>query len=691
MKKQIAIMTVVFIGLLSACNNPIIIPADVAVTLPPNQDFILRATAPVTPNVISEQGTSVPTDTPVPTSTATELPTLTPTQPPQPTRKSPYPVAISTPLIDMGFQIIDTNNATQLGVVFSSLTTSPRHATISADGQKLFLSTSNGTFLFNRQGEILAHWPNIFTAAIPCESCISSISSGDRFAVITRNAGKWEAQVYDVRGSQAALVLSVPVGADFASTPNEASIAISPDSFYMAFKAGASSLRVLDLRTKLQVLDYDRPVTGISFTPDGTDFVIHAGKEMLFYKVTDWNSPVNLLLPREDTPYTFSPDGSKLAIALPTILRIYSVDHIKMIKEINVSPSNADTREWQLAFKDNTTLSGYAVRWDSTRTNATIETGQWDIQSGKALSFETSTSSAPDALSALWGSPLSLPATGNELETGSEYNAFRFVSDGMLMINSLHSACWLNLFTGDKTCFKDPEHILFASDANTFKEVRENANTNLVEFRTGKTNIQSGPYRVAAINRSGDWALIDNGFGTDLYTKGKKLPQESVKGQLQGFAENGTRIVFTALENENSFTITVVDKTSGNAIYQKKDNFLYKPVIMTADGTIYYTQNELGQNQTVFNVIDPKTLQINEITRLSLPAEPVALALSSGSLFAVGLKDGSVVIMPRDGSQNTSFQAASSPIKGISFSPDGRFLAVASDEGVRVFAAIPSK
>ncbi|MCX6065661.1 MAG: hypothetical protein NT121_07895, partial [Chloroflexi bacterium] len=160
-------------------------------------------------------------------------------------------------------------------------------------------------------------------------------------------------------------------------------------------------------------------------------------------------------------------------------------------------------------------------------------------------------------------------------------------------------------------------------------------------------------------------------------------------GLLQGFAENQQLIVFSAREKENTFTITVVEKATGNGIYQKKDNFLYKPLLMTADGTIYYLQNELDRNQTVLNVIEPVNHQISEVTRLALPAEPVSMTLSSTGLFAIGQKDGSVLVMNRDGGQSASFQAATSAIDRLAFSPDGRFLAVASAEGVRVFAVLP--
>ena len=693
MKRWTAVAAVMLNLLLVACNNPIIIPADMAVTLPANQDYILHATLPVTPTSALESGTASLTPSPTLTASVTLPPTATLTRTPVPTRKPIFPVAPGNPLIDPGFQPIVIDNALRLTPVFVATKTSFRHSTISGDGQKLFVSTSDGTFVFNRQGAILAHWGNINTAAIECESCISTNFDGTWLAIITRNAGTWEAQLYDLQSDQPSLLLSIPLEAEFKGTRNEVSIAISPDDKYLAFRAGSGALRVLDMDTKLQALSYDRPVNGVSFSPDGSRFVIHAGQELLIYQVSDWKIVTNLLLPRDETPYSFSPDDSQLVLALPSILRVYGTNPIKLLREINVPPSNAITRQWQIFFSDDNILNGYAVSWDAYKKNAVTENGQWNIGSGEQLRFETSSSSTPDALSALWNSPIRLPATENgELEPVSDgYNAFRFISNDILLINSQHAACWLKLMVGETTCFKDPDHVLFASDTNTFKEILENSYTGLSEFRSGKINIQTGPYRVLAINRSGEWALINTGKGTDLYTRGKNLSQESVSGVLQGFAENITRIVFTTLEKQNTFTITVVNKATGDAIVQKKDNFLDQPVIMVTDGTIYYTQRELDRNQTIFNSIDPMSNKTNEITRISLPAEIKALALSTNGLFAAGLQDGSVLFLTKDGTQSVIFQAESNPIQGLSFSLDGRFLAISSPEGVRIFAVLPEK
>ncbi len=438
------------------------------------------------------------------------------------------------------------------------------------------------------------------------------------------------------------------------------------------------------------MLGYDRPVDGVRFTPDGAYLVIHGGRELLFYNTQTWKRPTNnLLLPREDTPFVISPNGKLIALALPTKLRVYAIETLQVTREINVPPSNANTREWQLAFVDDKTLNGYAIRWKTNHIQGTVETGQWDLETGTTLRFETLDNLVPNALTALWGAELPLASNKGELEPGAQpLNAFRFVNEWMLLVNTPHSACWFKLDTGETTCFKDPDHVLFATDGNTLKEVLGQYNTDLQD-RSGKTLIQVGNTHFEVVNRTGEWALINSGSGTNLYTKDKKLPQESVKGSLQGFSENANLLVILTLEKENTFYLTIIDKTTGNTIFQKKTNFLLKPILMTANGAVYYLQRDLDKNQTIINVITPETYEVSELTRLSLASEPRIITFSTTGLFAIGQKDGSVLVMTQDGTQNATFQAATSPINGLSFNPSGRFLAVASEEGVRIYTLLP--
>ncbi len=675
---------------LSACERPIVIPANVAVTLPPNQNFIISATVPVTPPTAGPSLT--PTLEPTATLTPTPTPTLTPTPTwtPVPTHKSPFPAAQGTPIIDFGFQTITFENLPQLTPIFAALESTPRHFALSGDRQKLFLSTSTGLFVFNRQGEVLAHWKDVFTLPIACESCLSVNRDGSRLALMTRHAGTWEAQVYDVQGETLTPVFALPVEPVYQGQRNEASIAISPDNNFLAFKAGPGTLRVIDLASKLQVLGYNRQVDGISFTPDGTYFIIHGARELLFYQVSNWVRPANnLLLPREDAPYTLSPSGKLLAVALSTRMRVYSVEKLQIIREINVPPSNIDNRLWQIDFKDDLVLRGYAVRPGTAPENPTVETGEWEVETGKTLGFETTPNVVPDALTWFWGQKLTLPANKGDLEAGDPgFLALRFISDTMFLVNNPHTACWFKIFTGETTCFKDPDHRLFATDGNTYTETLSEK-ASLLQDRGGVTIFNIGPYRFQVVSRTGEWAVIESGKGVNVYVKGKNFPQESVKGSFQGFAENANQIALNTLEKENSFTLTIIDKKTGDALYQKKDNFLYPPLLMTVDGTVYYLQRDLDQNQTILNYLDPETHKLNEYTRISLPAEPKVLALSNNGLFAIGQVDGSVLVMLKDGGQQTTIQAATSAIQGLAFSPNGHFLAVASAEGLQIFSILP--
>ena len=109
MKKIAVVFAFMSLTVLAACNNPVVIPADLAITLPPNQEFVLRATLTSVPAMAAPEITQ---EAPTPTSTPnpTETPTQTPTRTPVPTRKSPYPISQGEPLIDMGFQSINLDN-----------------------------------------------------------------------------------------------------------------------------------------------------------------------------------------------------------------------------------------------------------------------------------------------------------------------------------------------------------------------------------------------------------------------------------------------------------------------------------------------------------------------------------------------------------------------------------------------------
>ena len=104
-----------------------------------------------------------PTDVP----TATITPSITPTVTLTPTPKIYAPAGPGTPMVDMGFPLITFDSVPQLTPVFQAMKADVRTSAASGDGEKLFVSTSNGLFVFNKAGEQLAYWGNIFTFDIP--------------------------------------------------------------------------------------------------------------------------------------------------------------------------------------------------------------------------------------------------------------------------------------------------------------------------------------------------------------------------------------------------------------------------------------------------------------------------------------------------------------------------------------------
>lgn len=675
--RRVSVLCALFAGLLAGCGSlPVSIPLPF---------FGSPTPLPSAPEPAAPLETPTPTVTPLPTETPTPTPSITP----WPTRKSPYPAALGTQVIDMGFAPIGVENVPNLIAVFSAQRGDLRHAAASRDGQKLFVTSANGLFVFNRLGEQLAHWPELTTFKMECDNCLSVNRDGSRFAFLARNAAQWEAQVYEIRGDAAVKILGLPVDAAFLNRANEGRIALSPDGMLLAYATSSTPLRVFDLASGLQVFTDEREAHDLEFTPDGAFFVVRQMRTLFFYNPADWGLPADLVLPNDDTPYSFAPDGSAVVLALNTRLRVFSLPDLKLTREASLPPGSIENRAWQMFFPDATTLRLYSQQLDSFGKTALVDTGEWNITNGESLRFETFATDDPQPLSSLWGAALTLTSSTGDLEPDA-YNGFRFISDGMVLVNSQHSACWLKYLTAELTCFKDPEHVLFASDGVTFREILETYNT-LLQTWGGETTLQISPYRITNLNRSGDWAFVDvRGLSADLYARGKTLPEESVAGVLQGFAENPTHMVFTTQQANKTFTLTIFEKASGASLFQVKMDYLYQPLALTRDGTVFFFERDLDKNLVILNRIAPSTFEISEVARLPLPSAPQVVAASANSgLLAIGLADGSVYVTTQDASAGAFFQGFGTIINGLSFSPDGRYLAVASPDGVKIFAAKP--
>src|SRR5258706_6460354 len=686
MKIHYAFFALIVLALFSACGlapsaaGP---TATAASVLPGGSD------ATVMPNLTE---TASPTSTPIPTHTetptVTSTPTVTATITPFPTRKSPYPVGPGTPLPDLGFPEIGVETLDKLKPVFRIIDQDIWQSAASRDGKELFAATSNGLAVYDRQGKQVAYWPDIIAYDLPCGSCLSVNRDGSRFVLATRKDGGWEAQVYNVDGEDAALLFQQPIDAAFQGAANEVRIALSPEGLLLAYGGGDGDTVVIDLSSLKQVFSYQGKTDALVFTPDGVSFAVRRGREMLFWKTAAWKNPANLLLPADDTPYAFSPDGKFVAIAVFAKVRVYKLDTLAPSREITVLPTSALNRVSQLTFVAEKNLRGYGVRWDGSHTKATVDMAEWDMEPGKTLKMETTETDSPDALSALWGAAIPATSARGDVEIG-QYKRFTFVTQDSFLVAGIHTACWLKLSTGEKTCFNDPKNNVLASDTGAYREILQDHNTLLQNWNGGNV-FDVRLSRLMAVNKNADYIIINvDNATTDVYFKAKRSPGESVPGILRAFAEYGNQMAIAA-GKAGMVYVLLVDRDSMDTLYRKHDRLFLKPMAIDNKSSVYLLQREPDRPEGTLEVIAAPDYKLADVGRLSMSAEPQVMAVAAATgVFAFGLQDGSVLVVSPDGQQSAAFQAAYSPVGGLAFTPDGRYLAVGSTEGIKIFALLP--
>ncbi|MGC1377199.1 MAG: hypothetical protein WA821_13295 [Anaerolineales bacterium] len=684
MKIRHAFLVIALLTLLSACKS-------VALNIVP--------TATITSTSL---WTAMPTRTPTPSRTPKITYTPSPSRTPKntlmptpsitskPTPTSPYPIGPKTPLPSGNFQAITIQNVSQLAPVFQIVKQSVWQSAVSRDGKKIFVAANNGLFVYDRQGQQLSYWPSLILPSLPCETCLSINADGSRFALATHKDGKWLAQVYNVYENNANLLLEKPIDAPVQGIVNEARVAISPDGLMLAYGAGDGDTLLIDMNSSQTLLTHKGGADAAIFSPNGAYFVVRRAREMLFWKIPVWKNPASLQLPADNSAYAFSPDGKLLAVTMSDKVRAYALDTLKPSREIIIPTPKNLNRAWQIAFLDEKTLAGYDIRWDLDHVRATIDVAQWDLATGATLQMSTNESDAPpDALSALWGINVPLAAVPGPVALGS-YSVFRFVDQDQLLINSLHSACWLKLSSGETACFDDPKFTVLSSQTDAYREIQQ-AQTTLIQSWNGTALFKlPQPYPILGMNWTAEYFVVNvKDITTDIYFKDRKPPLGSFPGALLASAENADRMVFSTQGKSAGGTITMLNKKNLEVTYQKKIDFILKPLAIGGDNRVYFVQQDVAQQKFDLKAISAINSNITNVGILSLPAEPEVMSISMAGIFAFGLRDGSVAIVSADGLQVASFQAVYTPIHAISISPDGRYLAVASDDGIRVFAVMP--
>ncbi len=635
--------------------------------------------------------TITPTIPPPPTEILTPTITLTFTRTPSltPTPRVYVPAAAGTQVIDMGFPPIALENIPQITPIWQAMRPEIRQVTPSGDGQKLFISTSNGLFVFDKSGAQLAHWRDIFTSSIACKHCLAVNQDGSLFAVLTRNAGRWETQVYDVQDVKwKTLRLGIPLETTYRGKEDEGLVILSSDGRFLAYAVEGATLRVFNLQNGRQVFSSEKPLGNLQFSANNAIFAARDGRNLLLYNTEAWASPSTLILPAYDTPFALSPDARSLAITFSNRLRIYSVDGFKATREVTQPGGKA--RQWELSFIDGSTLQGVNIAWNANRGRVTVTTSEWDIESGNNLRFDAVETDSLSPFPPSWEQELTLEDSTNGLGVG-EYNGFRYISNEMLLVSTTHAACWVKLFIGEQNCFEDAENLVFSSDTSAFKEILSGNRTLLQSWR-GETMLDVfGDYRVKAVDRSGEWYLIDvRGAAADMYRRDRTRASESVGGAFQSFAETRSLFAYTTQQLSRTFVITVFEKASGKTLAQQTDVFLFKPLLLNRQGTLLLLKRDLGQGLTIIQAMEPPQYKLREVTRLAFQAEVNTMTYSTKEdLLAFGLSDGSVVVYSPDFELRANFQAFDSRVTALAFSPDDRFVTAASREGIKVFAVRP--
>lgn len=674
MKKSTPVLFAIVLLALSSCD---VLTATVPV--PGQPTAVVMTVDPSTP-------TPLPSQTPaiiIPTATSPATATATPI--PAPTRRSPYPVQLSTPVVDLGFGTISFASVPSLRELIRLETRQARQYTVSPGGEYVLAASASGTALYIRSAGLTFTWPDVTVFDLPCRRCLTITNDGSRFALLARAAGEWQVQVYDVRDGQAILFQALTLQDVFTYQPNTATLALSPDGRLLAYSTRTQPVQVLDLDSGEQVFRHRNVAEQLAFTPDGSKLMSYAGRELLFWDVTTWRNPTRIIAARVDQPWAFSPDGAYLALALPNRIQVYDLATQVVARQINLRTAN--TREWQeVAFLDAQTLHAYAPGSNG------YTVAVWNVTSGETASFEDRTDPAPGSMEAFWAFSLPAVAISGEVDIPL-IRQLRYVTPESLAISGGGYACWLRLPTGEKQCFMDDSNAVFSSDGLAFRERIGEKNTVLENWQ-GQLVMETGPYQVYGVNRTADFYIVDvNGEGTYLYAKDRSLPIVSLGGPLRDYAENIQYMAFITL-GRGDVAVTLFDKRNytqaQNVVqYKKTAERILKPVALSVDGgEVYFLESTIRAGEYNLNAISLDG-QINLLAKITLPAEPEEMAVSPNGLFVLGLKDGSLFFYDSITGNTTLSQYAQEPISRLAFSPDGRFLAVAGTMRLSVLGIVP--
>jgi WD40 repeat protein len=654
--------------------------------LPVSLDFLATKTPPPPTLLITKTATA--TFVPLPTRTATATLTLAPT------RRSPYPVYVGTPLPDLGFPPIGTGNTPLIKPVFSNVAIRRQAVAISANHEKILIASTNGLFLFDRQANQLGYWPDLQLLDIPCSACISMNEEGNRFVILLSVNSAWEAHVYDILDGQLSLYKKIDFPEPYRSAASPIQLALSTDGFTLAYTLGDDFLIVYDMAIEQKILEYKGRVKSFRFSNYGSIFFVQRGNELLMWSANNWDYDFqNLLLPNDSAPFEISVDGAYLIVALSSKIRIYNAIPLRLVREINIEPTSATNRYWQIELTSNNDgeniLRGYGLQWDAAKQTGLVTLIELNLSVAQIPDQQQIETTSANAFDTFWNIKFTETSLFGDLDPG-QYFALRFINNENLLVNGLHAACWLKLPTGETNCLADSTALVRATDGLAFREIRSEDATLLQTWNSAENIFSLDPHPIVWLNRSADLLLLDNNAATiDLYNKVDPRPVQSVPGRFLAAAENSANLAFITAETPELFSLTMIDKSTQTMLFQKREARLFAPIVITLNGSTYYLKEDRADQKIIVFVIPPGTDTIFELGRIEFSSIPTSLAVSINGVVAIGLQDGNIIIVSPDGFTNASFLAMHSAVTQLAFSPDGRYLAATGRNAIKVFAVIP--
>jgi len=435
------------------------------------------------------------------------------------------------------------------------------------------------------------------------------------------------------------------------------------------------------------ILEYTGSFQSLHFSQGGQYIYAKRGRELLIWDINSLDKGVrNLLLPSENAAIDFSYGGEYVAVAFSSKIQLYRITPLELAREISITPAITN-RIWQITFSSDETLRGYALQWNSASNTGRVMVAEWAIASGEVINSQEIETDSQNILDDFQNIEFTQEQLTGGLGT-DKYNTMRFVGSDLLLVSNPNVVCTFRFTMGVTDCQSQTDAILHPADGPIFREIRQEKNT-LLLGPLGETIFDLDAYPVVWLGRTADFVLLDTGTTTDLYLKGRDLPVQSVPGNFRAAGENNNLIAFLTRQNSELLYLTLVEKSTQKALFQKKDSRLFDLLAMGTNGSIYFLREDLDNNQAILKMIPPGTDEVSDLLSIDLLAEPISMAISPHNILAVGMQDGSVTIISLDSLTQQTFQALQGPVDKIALSPDSRYLAVAGKNGITVFAVIP--